>query len=242
MLRAGGTLIVVDSCGVRTGRASVWCGLQRLVVTVLLRSLNVVVVPDLLEDSAVHSASKVRGGSRLGCESTLDLSERVCGGVRRDNASCSEHIKGGVHSKGTNHSVEEVDNFLVLLISRVACSVEGRCAGCVLGELVAPEVNIGSTLVNPVLLHVVQEVVTTELFNEGVDTRSSVVLDNRAIVGLGTERSGIILPLCRQAFTRHSYQARDHGWSSCLWGAADPPFPTQSMCSRTGSARRDLQV
>ena len=56
--------------------------------------------------------------------------------------------------EGTDRGLEEVDDLLVLLVcGTVASYVERRRAGRVLGELVAPEIAVRGTLVNPVLVH-----------------------------------------------------------------------------------------
>lgn len=66
----------------------------------------------------------------------------------------SKQLVGRVLLEGADGRVEEVNHVLVLLVARaIACDIEGRRAGGVLGELVCPEVRVWRALVNPVLVH-----------------------------------------------------------------------------------------
>ena len=65
-----------------------------------------------------------------------------------------KHLVSGVHLEGTDGSLEEVNDLLVLLVvGAIASNIESRRASRVLGELVSPEDSVGVTLVDPVLLH-----------------------------------------------------------------------------------------
>ena len=108
----------------------------------------------------------------------------------------SKHVKSGVHLECANNSLEEINYILMLfVVGAIASHIESGCAGRVFGELVSPEVGIGVTLVDPVLVHyissrrvnynylstkqskvrtVIQQRESSELNNEGVDTRTLV--------------------------------------------------------------------
>lgn len=80
--------------------------------------------------------------------------------------------------------------------SYVALLLKGRVAGGVLGELVGPELPARSALVDPVLLHVGEEVHLSVWLEEGLDRGAGVRRDGSSMgsaVGCVWSRMRIIL-------------------------------------------------
>lgn len=65
---------------------------------------------------------------------------------------------------------EEINDFFVLAIfGPVAGDVEGRIASRMLGEFVRPEVVVGTSLRDPVFVHVGQKIKFAKGFEKGAD-------------------------------------------------------------------------
>lgn len=67
--------------------------------------------------------------------------------------------------------------------SYIALLLKGRVAGCVLGELVGPERPARSALVDPVFLHVSEEVHLSVWLEEGLDRGTGVWRDGGSMGG-----------------------------------------------------------
>ena len=70
---------------------------------------------------------------------------------------------------------------MLAVLRAVARDVEGREAGGVLGELVAPETGVVLLPRDPVGVHVLQEVVAAKWLEEGADVGAVVGWDECAI-------------------------------------------------------------
>ena len=71
--------------------------------------------------------------------------------------------------------LEEVYNILVFDVLRsVTRDIKGAEAGSVLAEFVTPEIAIGRTLGDPVLVHVGEKVVLAQWFEEGANAGSII--------------------------------------------------------------------
>lgn len=98
-------------------------------MTVLLCAQNMVEVPDLLQNSAIIITAKPRVHTSLRVKGICDLCAGVCRCIGGNNSGSSEYIVSRIHLENLYDSLEEVDNFLVFLVSGlVASNVECGCA------------------------------------------------------------------------------------------------------------------
>lgn len=156
-----------------------------------------IVIPNLAHDSpasiitalphicgvvAWSRASNVGFGARLLGQGFLDIRQRICRLVARYNLGLIEPFPGWVTLVPLDGGFEELNDVLVLGILRpVARDVEGREASRVLAELMGPEVGVGCPLVDPVRVHPIDQVVSAECFQEGLDCRTFVCRHHRSI-------------------------------------------------------------
>ena len=149
-----------------------------------------VVIPDLTDirsPSISAVPSRVRGvipGSRAAHirhraeparQRALHILQRVRRHVGRPDPAGREPAERRQALVEQDGRVEEVNGvFVALVLGAVARHVEGGEARGVLAELVRPELGVGSALVDPVRIHIGQQVVAAEVFNEGVDARAGV--------------------------------------------------------------------
>lgn len=156
-----------------------------------------VVIPNLAHDSpasiitalphicgvvAWARASNVGFGSRLLGQGLLDIRQRICRLVARYDLGFIQPFPGRITLVPLDGRFEELNHVLVFDILRpVARDVEGREAGRVLAELVGPEVGVGCPLVDPVRVHPIDQVISSEGFQEGLDCRSFVCRHHRSI-------------------------------------------------------------
>lgn len=138
-----------------------------------------------------HRAIRVR-------QCVLEVRQRVGGGVGRRDAGVGEPGVGGQAAVEKDGRLEEVEDVNVRLVGgAVAGQVEGGEAGRVLGELVRPEVPVGLVLRDPVAVrislclkgkgrassarvHVFEQVVAAEWYNEAADVGAVVWRDEGA--------------------------------------------------------------
>lgn len=194
MFRGRRALIVPDPRG-RIAGGHIHC-VDSLELSELLSAEDMAVVPDFLEDGAIlASASEIGHGTRLGLEGILELAEAVGGRVRWVDAGSGKHLPGRELLEGTDYGEVEVDDVLVLFVVWAIAShiIRGR-AGGVLRELVSPEIAVWRTLVDPVLVHVVEEIQPSKLHDEGLDRWALVWRDCGAVRQHGGRWIRIILP------------------------------------------------
>lgn len=118
-------------------------------------------------------ASNVWFGARFLSQRFLDISKRICRLVAWHNLRFVEPFPGWVTLVPFDGGFEEIYDVLVFDILRpVAGNVKGREAGRVLTEFVRPEIGVGSSLVDPVCVHPIYQVVSAECLEEGVDCRT----------------------------------------------------------------------
>lgn len=85
---------------------------------------------------------------------------------------------------------------MLLILGPVARDIKGAVASAMLGELVAPEIVVWAALVDPVVVHPVQEIILAKWLQECADVWATVWRDRRAAwcVGSGVRtRRGIVL-------------------------------------------------
>ena len=115
-----------------------------------------------------HRAVGLRQGS-------LDVGEGVRGRVAGHDALVREPDVRGQALVVPNRRLVELDHVLMLdVLGAVARHVESRVARAVLGELVGPELLVGPALVDPIPVHVGEEVGLAEGGDEGVDAGAGV--------------------------------------------------------------------
>ena len=117
--------------------------------------------------------------------------------IRRPDPGRAQPVVGRQVGVILHRGREEIDNVAVVDVRRpVARQVEGREAGAVLAELVAPEVAVGLSLRDPVFVHVGEEVELAERREEGAYAGSCVWRDGSpgGIPGRGVwEGTGVVL-------------------------------------------------
>lgn len=140
------------------------------------------VVPDLTDDGAAGvgavltgsgvvisgtAAADVGNGAVLLGQLALDVGQGVLGLVGGHDVDLAQPVVGGETAVVLDGGLVELDDLLVLdVVGTVAGDVKGGIAGGVLGELVSPEVGVGRALVDPVGVHVVEQVVAAEVLDE----------------------------------------------------------------------------
>lgn len=136
--------------------------LSAAVVERPLAGLGLVVLGATAADEGDGAVSKGQG--------ILDVGEGVGGGVGRADVGGGEPAPGGEDLVVGDDGLEELEEVVVLVgLWSVALLVKGREAGGVLGEFVGPELPVGGVLVDPVFLHVGEEVHLSVRFKPGLD-------------------------------------------------------------------------
>ena len=120
----------------------------------LKRTLNVEVVPDLVQSAALAAESDL--GAMVLLQDALDLGEAV-GLVGAGGDAClRQPLVGRESLEELDSASEEIRSFLSILVVRVAVRVEGGDASAVLAPFVLPEGLVLTLVVLPVFLHVVK--------------------------------------------------------------------------------------
>lgn len=100
---------------------------------------------------------------------------RVCSAVGRRDVNLLQPVKGRKALVVSNGCFEKVDDFFVFAILRtVARDVEGRIAGRVLREFMSPETSIILVLCDPVVVHVLKQIVFAERLEESANVGAVV--------------------------------------------------------------------
>jgi hypothetical protein len=142
-------------------------------------------------------ASHVWHRTRLLGQLALDVAQGVGGAVAGRDLGFLQPAPGREALVVLDCGLEELDDLLVFdVVGSVAGDVKGRVAGRVLGKLVGPEVGVGSSLVDPVSVHPLDEIVGAKIFEESADIGALVGRDDGTVgqTGGGVGRgSGIVL-------------------------------------------------
>jgi len=108
-------------------------------------------------------ASNVWDGTIALGERSLHITQRVRRGVAWLDACSVQEAKGRKTAVVHDGSFEEFYHLLVLdILWTVARNIESREAGRMLGELVTPEVVVRRALVDPVCVHVIEQIKLAE--------------------------------------------------------------------------------
>ena len=149
-------------------------------------------------------ASNVWDGTVTLGECGLHGAQRVCGGVAWFDTSRVQEAKGRKTAIIHDGSLEELYNLLVLnILWTVARNVESRVAGCVLGEFVSPEVVVWTTLVDPIRVHIVEQIKLAKWVQEGSNIWTLVWWNDgpwtivRICTVWGSRLFSIILTICK---------------------------------------------
>ena len=128
------------------------------------------------------STTQVWHGTILMAKRTLHVTQSVARGVGWVDIVGAEPTPCRESHVVLDRSLEKIHHVLVLTIFwPVAGNVESTVACRVLAEFMAPEVVVGAALVDPVLVHVGEEIVLAECLDESANVRTGVGRHNGAI-------------------------------------------------------------
>jgi hypothetical protein len=166
-------------------------------VALLRPSIDILIVPNLAQhcvpiiggvlarSSGIESRPRApdeRNAAVLLSQRVLEVSVRVRRAVRGNDLLRFEPLVCGEALVVLDRRLEEIDHVLVLPVQRtVARRVESAEAGGVLAELVAPEARVVLVLRDPVRVHVLEQIVAAERFQERADVGAGVRRNHGAV-------------------------------------------------------------
>jgi hypothetical protein len=128
------------------------------------------------------AAADVRDRTILLGQSVLHITQGVCSCIAGSDTGLCEPVIGWILLVVHDGCFVELDDFLVInIIGAVARHVEGGVASSVFAKFMGPESLVGCALVDPVFIHIRQQIVLSKCFDEGVYTGASVGRNNCAI-------------------------------------------------------------
>ena len=147
------------------------------------------------------AAADVRDCTVLLGQCVLYITQGVCSCVAGSDTGFCEPVIGWVLLVVHDGCFVELDDFLVInILGAVARHIEGGEASGVFAKLMGPESLVGCALVDPVFIHVCQQIVLAKRLDEGVYTGATVGRNDCAIrktiggiwAGTGVELTGQI--------------------------------------------------
>lgn len=115
------------------------------------------------------STPDIRRRAKLHPQHALNIFQRVAGRIARHNPSTRKPVISWQSLIKLDSSLEIINDILILDVFRpVAFSAECTVAGTMFRELVGPEFGGTGALIDPILVHVFQQVESAETFDECV--------------------------------------------------------------------------
>lgn len=189
--------VVVNSIGA----LSTGCVRTRCVdwnsIAVLRSSIHMLIVPHLIEIGASivrtvrpgrggiiswSAAADIGNGTILLSQRVLHITQCVCRGIAGSDAGLCEPVIGRIALVVHDGRLIELDDLLVVdIFGPIAWHIESGVACGVLAEFMSPEGLVGRSLVDPVLVHVCQQVVLAKCLDERVDAGAIIRRNDGAV-------------------------------------------------------------